>query len=39
MTWYTPNLLGSILPSLLSRGKTLPISPDDTMLPYILLCI
>jgi hypothetical protein len=38
MTWYTPNLLGSMLPSLLSRGKTLPISPDY-MLSYMLLGI
>jgi hypothetical protein len=38
MTWYTSNLLGSMLPSLLSRGKTLPISPDN-MLPYMLLSI
>jgi hypothetical protein len=38
MIWYTPNLLGSMLPSLLSRGKTLPISPDY-MLPYMLLGI
>jgi len=26
--WYTPTLLGSTLPSTLSRGKTLPISLD-----------
>jgi hypothetical protein len=38
ITWYTPNLLGSLLLSLLSRGKTLPISLDY-MLPYMLLAI
>jgi len=39
ITWYTPSLLGSMpLPSSLSRGKTLPISPDY-MLPYMLLGI
>jgi hypothetical protein len=31
--WYTPRLLGSTLPSTLSRGKTLPISLD-----YMLTC-
>jgi hypothetical protein len=31
--WYTPSLLGSTLPSTLSRGKTLPISLD-----YMLTC-
>jgi len=31
--WYTPSLLGSSLPSTLSRGKTLPISLD-----YIVTC-
>ena len=30
--WYTPSLLGSTLPSTLSKGKTLPISLDF-MLP------
>jgi hypothetical protein len=35
MIWYTPNLLGSMLPRLLSRGKSLPISADF-MLPYML---
>jgi len=34
--WYTPSLLGSTLPSTLSTGKTLAISPVD-ILPYILL--
>jgi len=34
ITWHTPSLLGSMLPSSLSRGKTLPISPD-----YMLLCL
>jgi hypothetical protein len=32
--WHTPSLLGSTLPSTLSRGKTLPIS-----LVYMLTCI
>ena len=31
--WYTPSLLGSTLPSTLSRGKTLPISLD-----YMFTC-
>jgi hypothetical protein len=31
--WHTPSLLGSTLPSTLSRGKTLPISLD-----YMLTC-
>jgi len=34
--WYTPSLLGSTLPSTLSRGKTLPISLDY-MLTWTLL--
>jgi len=34
--WHTPSLLGSTLPSTLSRGKTLPISLDY-MLPCMLL--
>ena len=34
--WHTRSLLGSTLPSTLSRGKTLPISLD-CMLPYMLL--
>jgi len=33
---YTPSLVGSTLPSALSRGKTLPI-PLDYMLPCMLL--
>ena len=39
MTWYTPTQLGSILPSLLSKGKILPISPDYSMLTCMLLVI
>ena len=38
MTWYTPNLLHSMLSCLVSSGKTLPISPAY-MLPYMLLGI
>ena len=35
--WYTPSLLGSLLPNTLSRGKTHPMSLDY-ILPYMLLC-
>jgi len=38
MIWFTSNLVGSMLSSLLSRGKILPISPDY-MLQYMLLGI
>ena len=34
--WHTPSLLGSTLPSTLSRGKTLPISLDNMLLCMLL---